>query len=590
MNGPADRAVDRPARRLAVVWVPDWPVVAAIRAGLAALETPVMVVDTRRVKALSAAARRQGVRLGMKRRSAGELCPQGVMVPADPARDSREFDQVASLVHGLVPGVELLRPGLLLCPAVGASRYHGGDHQLAEHLLEQVTANTGTEAWAGVADGVLAAILAARESRVVPPGGSPDFLAPRPLRDLGLALRGTAHGEDLDVLMDLLYRLGIRTLGDLAGLPGHHVTERFGRVGVWAQRLAQAKDAVTAPAHRLNQEFSAASEADEPITQVDQAAFAARALAADLHARLAAHGYGYDRLKVSATTEAGEQLERTWRLEGVDAAGVVDRVRWQLEGWLTGRSGLLPSGGLTRLELTAEEVHPAGQGTVRLWGGEGHAQARAVRGAERLHTLLGGQGVYQPVLQGGRDPRGRVRLVQWGDDPAPLRPLDRPWPGTLPDPAPAVVPAVPVPVAVSDAAGQPVRVSAALELSGKPAWVGQAAVQGWAGPWPVVEQWWNPRLQRRVYLQVQVVGEVPDCPAQAQASPPAQVQLQASTPAGPPVQDRSRMAVPAPAAQIPAAPGRHPGLGHLSPGQLGGTHQLLLACEAGEWRLEGVYE
>ncbi|MDR1824107.1 MAG: DNA polymerase Y family protein [Bifidobacteriaceae bacterium] len=517
----------RPARRLAAIWVPDWPVVAAIRAGLAGPGVPVMVADARRIKAASAAARSHGVRPGMKRRGAGELCPGGVTVPADPTRDAREFDQVATLVHGLVPGVELLRPGLLLCPAVGASRYHGGDHQLAEHLLEQVAEQTGAEAWVGVADGVLAAILAARENRVVEPGGSPAFLEPRPLRDLSLALRGTAHEADLSVLLELLARLGVRTLGDLAGLPLRSLTERFGQVGIWAWRLVQARDVPTATAHQPAPQFTAVLEADEPITRVDQAAFAARSLAEQLHARLAAHGYGYDRLRVAAATEAGEQLERTWRLEGVDAAGVVDRVRWQLEGWLTGRSGLLPSGGLTRLELQAEEVHPAGQGGIRLWGNQGHAQARAVRGAERVHTMLGRQGVYQPVIQGGRDPRSRVRLVQWGDQPAPLRPPDQPWPGSLPDPAPAVIPAAPVPVTVADAAGQPVSVSATLELSGKPARVGQAAVSGWAGPWPVVEQWWGPQAKRRVYLQVQVDQPV---------------------------------------------------------------RQLLLCCEAGDWAVEGVYE
>jgi protein ImuB len=457
------------------------------------------------------------------------LCPNAVMVTADRMRDARAFEDLAVVVHSLVPSVELLRPGLMLCPAIGASRYYGSEEAFTEQLLTEVAAQTGTEAWAGVADGLLAAILAARDGRVVPLGESKEYLAPRPLRDLGVALRGTANGENLDVLMDLLFRLGIRTLGDLADLPAHNVTERFGPVGIWAQRLARAEDAQTVPGHQLPKQFVSVWEADPPMTTVEQAIMAARRLAEDLHVKLVTNGQGYDRLRVSAITETGEQLERTWRLEGVDAAGVQDRVRWQLDGWLTGRSGLLPSGALVRLSLEAEEVHPAGAGSARLWGTSGYAAARAVRGAERIHTMLGGGGVYQPVVQGGREPRGRIRLVEWGEDTIPLRPVDRPWPGAVPEPAPSLMPPEPVPVELTDLAGQPVKVGASLELSAGPVNLNKAPVKGWAGPWPVVERWWGTTPKRMVYLQVQV--------------------------------ERS-----------------------------GKEETTLLACESGQWRLEGVYD
>jgi protein ImuB len=515
----------RRARRLAALWLPDWPVVAAISAGAAPADAPVMVADGRRVTAVRAAARAAGARRGMRRRTAASLCPDGIMAPADPARDARAFEEVAVLAQTLAPGVELLRPGLLLCPALGASRYHGGDEALAEHLLTQVAAETGAEAWVGIADGLLAAILAARDGVVVAAGTSPDYLAPRPLTDLGVALRGTAHGEDLDVLTDLLTRLGVKTLGDLARLPAPSVTERFGSVGVWARRLALAEDVLTAPGQRLPREFAAFLEADPPLGRVEQAAQAAGALAQDLHAQLTACGQTYDRLKVAAATEAGQQLERTWRLEGVDSAGVVERVRWQLEGWLAGRSGLAPTGALTRLALEAQEVHPAGAGSSRLWGTSGHAAARAARGAERINTMLGGHGVYQPVVQGGREPRERVRLVEWGDETVPARPLDRPWPGQVPSPAPSLAPAAPPEVDLADAQGRAIQVSPELELSARPAFLDQARVTGWAGPWPVFGRWWAPGSSGRVYLQVQAEGE----------------------------------------------------------------RTALLACEAGRWRLEGVY-
>ena len=83
-----------------------------------------------------------------------------------------------------------------------------------------------------------------------------------------------------------------------------------------------------------------------------------------------------------------------------------------------------------------------------------------------------------------------------------------PWPGRLPEPAPALVLPQPLAAVVLDATGTPVGVSARLELTGDPASCfgeRRAAVEiaGWAGPWPVEERWWAPdETRRRARFQV----------------------------------------------------------------------------------------
>lgn len=77
-----------------------------------------------------------------------------------------------------------------------------------------------------------------------------------------------------------------------------------------------------------------------------------------------------------------------------------------------------------------------------------------------------------------------------------------PWPGRLPKPAPAVVLTQPMGVVVVDDAGEPVGVSARLELTGVPAGLlaerkPVVEIVGWAGPWPVEERWWAPDEMRR---------------------------------------------------------------------------------------------
>jgi protein ImuB len=86
-----------------------------------------------------------------------------------------------------------------------------------------------------------------------------------------------------------------------------------------------------------------------------------------------------------------------------------------------------------------------------------------------------------------------------------------PWPGAVPEPAPARVYDPPLVAELVDTAGRPVGVSGRGELSAPPAAVGVGAptaavaveVVWWAGPWPCVERWWDPAgHRRRARLQV----------------------------------------------------------------------------------------
>ena len=115
--------------------------------------------------------------------------------------------------------------GICSLPARGPARYFGGEEKLALSLTEAAAAVTPVEV--GVADGLFAALLAARARCIVPPGTTPEFLAPFPVAVL-----------DRPELAELLDRLGLRTLGDFAALPESHVLGRFGADGVACHRVA----------------------------------------------------------------------------------------------------------------------------------------------------------------------------------------------------------------------------------------------------------------------------------------------------------------------------------------------------------------
>ncbi|MGH3981933.1 MAG: DNA polymerase Y family protein [Pseudonocardiaceae bacterium] len=501
--------------RVVVVWCPDWPVVAGAAAEGLAIHDPIAVVAAHRVAACSATARVQGVRRGQRRREAQGRCPELVVLDDDPDRDARAFEPVVAAVESLAPGVEVMCPSLVAVPARGPTWYFGSESLVAERIVDVAAAQAGVSCQIGIADGLFAAILAAHRGLLVPPEGSVGFLAPLSIAELH---QPAATGIDQSALVNLLHRLGVRSLGAFAALDVDDVASRFGPDGVRAHRLAQGLDERPLARRHPPADLAVVRQFDPPVNRVDAAAFASREPAEQLHAVLASRGLACTRVRVSARTEEGEELHRVWRCaEPLTASGIADRVRWQLDGWLTSR-GPRPRAGITLLQLTPEEVI-SGQALQRgLWGESGEDDERAGRALVRVQGMLGPEAVFTGVLGGGRDPTDRVRLVPWGDDPTPARDPDLPWPGRLPAPSPSRVLTRPLAAEVLDDAGRAVGVSGRGRLTGVPY---RIAVDGnpprrmltWAGPWPVEERWWEPGSGRRcARLQAVLDAEPTDQP------------------------------------------------------------------------------
>jgi protein ImuB len=476
-----------------VVWCPDWALVAA---GVD-LAVPAVVLHANRVTATTPAARAEGVRVGLRRREAQSRCPEVELVDHDPARDARAFEAVAGAVEAVTPRVELTRPGVCSFPTRGPSRYFGGDEALAQRVAGLVAGAIAGPSRVGVADGPFAALLAARRGLVVPPGATPAFLAPFPVEALGD-----------EALIDVLTRLGIATLADLAALPRPDLVARFGWPGEGAHRLASGDDARLPDTRPPPPDLVASVELDPPAERVDAAAFAAKRLADDLHERLAGRGLSCAQVLVTAETEHGEVHERCWRHEGaLTAPAMAERVRWQLEGWLNSSAASRPTSGIALLRLEPTEVGAARGRQLGFWGGETAAAERAARALARVDGLLGPGAATVPERRGGRSPAEAIALVPADAVDLSERSLVTddavaPWPGRLPTPSPARVLPSPVRAEVVDRHDRPVGVSGRGLATAAPARVrigtgADQAVAGWAGPWLVDERWWDTANHRR---------------------------------------------------------------------------------------------
>ncbi len=127
--------------------------------------------------------------------------------------EARRFARVVDRAGELCPWAHPVRLGVCALPARGPARFYGGEEAVVSRLLEAV----GEEAIVGIADGLFAAVLAARSELIVPTGSTTDFLAPWSV--------ATLARPDLAVT---LQRLGVTTLGQLAALPTANVSDRFG--------------------------------------------------------------------------------------------------------------------------------------------------------------------------------------------------------------------------------------------------------------------------------------------------------------------------------------------------------------------------
>jgi protein ImuB len=256
-------------------------------------------------------------------------------------------------------------------------------------------------------------------------------------------------------LTDLLIRLGLFTLADLAALPRAAMAARFGPEGVRAHRLATGLDEHPRASRRPSPELGVATELDPPAMRIDVAAFAAKALADELVDRLERLGLACTRLRIEVETEHGETMARVWRHEpparpsrrgatadprAVQVASIAERVRWQLDGWLTGSAASRPTGAITRLALIPDEAIAARGRQLGFWGEETEASQRAARALARVQGLLGPEAVRRVSLRGGRAPADRVVSVAEGELLSTEAPSANGRPNVRERPAPRGVP------------------------------------------------------------------------------------------------------------------------------------------------------
>jgi nucleotidyltransferase/DNA polymerase involved in DNA repair len=186
------------------------------------------------VGSVTAAAEAAGVRPGMRLGEALATCPQLQLVEQDPATAEQAWEEILRRLEDAGFAVEPAEAGTVFFETKGVERLYGG----LEPALKRALLAAGS-VWApraGAAERRFAALAAASVARpgqalIVSDDRTRSFLAPLPLTLLPLERE---RYEDLE-------ELGVRTIGQLAGLPGGAVADRLGPDGRRAWDLARGE-------------------------------------------------------------------------------------------------------------------------------------------------------------------------------------------------------------------------------------------------------------------------------------------------------------------------------------------------------------
>jgi protein ImuB len=352
---------------------------------------------------VTAAAEAAGVQPGMRLGEALSLCPELALVEQDPAAAEHEWEQLLKRLEDSGFAVESAAVGCVYFETRGIERLYGG----LEPALKRALAAVGAawDARIGAADRRFAALAAAHVARtgqaLIVSDRPGDFMAPLPLTLLPL---GRERREELE-------ELGVRRLGQLAGLPGAAVAERLGPDGRRAWSLARGEQRGKVRARKVANELVETLEFPEAVANELTLRRALGALLDRLLARPERGDRAVRKLALSAKLVGGGSWRRTVTLR--DATADRDRLRVALGAKLAELPGPATRLGLELVELAQtvgrqlELVQPEGL-ELRAHLSEGLKQVRAGAGSGAVCSVV-------EVAPWSRIPEQRALLVPRDD-------------------------------------------------------------------------------------------------------------------------------------------------------------------------------
>jgi nucleotidyltransferase/DNA polymerase involved in DNA repair len=353
---------------------------------------------------VTVAAEAKGVHPGMRLGEALATCPQLVLVEQDPATVEQSWEEVLRRLEDCGFQIEPVEAGTVYFETRGVERLYGGLEPALKRALRAV--GPAWDARAGAAERRFAALAAANVARpgqalIVSDDRTRQFLAPLPLQLLPLERERYAELEEL----------GVRTIGQLAGLPGSAVAERLGPDGRRAWGLARGEQDGRVAPRRPVQPLVETLEFPEAVGQVLTLRRGLGVLVDRLLARPERAGRPPRKLALWARLVGGASWRRTVTLREPTA----DPARLRLA--LGPKLAELPAPAL-KLRLELVDLADSTGEQLELVRAEGEVlQGRLKEGLRQVRAAVGAGGVSMvvEVAPWSRIPEARALLVPRDD-------------------------------------------------------------------------------------------------------------------------------------------------------------------------------
>jgi protein ImuB len=296
----------------AVVYMPQFGLQAALRhepdlwTKAVALVDPVRSTPT--VCDLTESARQAGVAAGLTPTQAMARCGQVLIRHRSPKSESSASDAGLQCAYGFSPNIEATASGVITLDLRGLMKLAGAESPALiawAGELRTALGHQGLRARIGVAPTPSMARHAARWSEGIEVVGEPKaFIASLPVAAL----------EPSSDVSEILYKWGVRTVGEFLALGQEAVMDRLGLEAL--ALFAAASPSASRPLHlvRPAERFEESFEFDPAIETMEPLLFLLRRFVDQLCARLELTGFVAELLKLRLRLESGEVMERSLRI------------------------------------------------------------------------------------------------------------------------------------------------------------------------------------------------------------------------------------------------------------------------------------
>lgn len=359
-------------------------------------------------------ARALGVRPGIPLGSAHRLAPEAAFLDLAPDADREALEAACERLAAFSPGIAATADvrdrafGRIVVQVDGLTRLWGIEERLVDRMRAALEPILPGPPRAGIAGTAFAAAVAAARAPeggppvLVPPGDDDRFLAPCPARLLS---------RDPEVRARLA-RFGLRTIGEVAGLPRSALVARFGDEGARLHARARGEETERFRPRRAPERMALGLPLDPPAEQLEAIRFVLRRLSAALADQLAARGRGaglarlvlaHDLAFARPGTPPELRLEQRFPEPTADPEAIERLLLVRLEQ-------APPPAPVARLELELALVEPARGQQLPLFVPQAARDARLAWQLARLAIAFGADRVHRVEVT---DPEAPLAEHRW---------------------------------------------------------------------------------------------------------------------------------------------------------------------------------